>query len=541
MKTKKFQQLLTTIVLCLSCAATVHGQQKSLAEKADEAFKSTSIDVDVVGKTRDITIEKIDNDNADFAVLVGVDKTDYVENNLLNAWVKSNRDGHVYMIHFSSTGKKQMLLPNQFQKDNTIKAGEVVEFPGKGGFRYRISGPNFGRETIKVIVSDRKLTSIDLQKYTKSSESKPFEDIDNDDTLSLLDELVRSKDIVVERINQISQSQEEPVTVKPGNELQFATHQVSFTTYPQGQAPIRTSELQRFYVGIAINKYRDPKINDLAVCVNDAQALEKLMKKQCGVLEKNCVILIDEKATLENIKKLFCEILPAVAPPGSEIIFFWSSHGGRMASTRSDTSTRGYASYLVPYDGNTKNPENTMIMEGPFGQWVQSLNGRKLFFIIDACHAGGMTQRAKSFDAADNSYVAKGELTLKGLVDDMIGESKSKSESKSLNDTPEEFVDFMFGFSGFARSKALGQKDLAVLASSSYNQLSWERQEGDLSVMTYFLIEAIEKGEKGIMTHKDLKPRILQAVNQYVTRNHPNTRQTVVEQDDLTPGMVLKP
>ena len=541
MKTKRFHRLLTTVVLCLSCVATVHGQQKSLAERADETLKSTSIDVTVVGKTRDISIEKIDNDNADFAVLVEVDKANYVERDTLTARLKSSRDGYVYMIHISSTGKETMLIPNEYQKDNRIKAMQVVEYPNKDAkdddFLFRIVGPNFGRETIKVIVTDRKLESIELQKYTRA----PLKSLEDADSKSLLDELNKSKDIEIERIERQSTNRtetEEPVTVKPGNELRFATHQVSFTTHPQSQVPIRSSEVQRFYVGIAINKYRDSKINNLTVCVNDAQALAELMMKHCGVPEKSCVILIDEKATLENLKKLFCEILPAVAPPGSEIIFFWSGHGGRMASTRSDTSTKGYASYLVPHDGDTKNPENTMIMEGPFGKWVQNLNGRKLFFIIDACHAGGMTQRAKSIDVADNSYVATGEPTLKGLVDDMTGESESGS--KSLNDDPKEFVDFMFGFSGFACSKALGQKDLAVLASSSYNQLSWERQEGDLSVMTHYLIKAIEDGKRG-MTHKDIKPIIRQAVNEYVIKNHPNTRQTVVDQDELTPGMILKP
>ena len=40
--------------------------------------------------------------------------------------------------------------------------------------------------------------------------------------------------------------------------------------------------------------------------------------------------------------------------------------------------------------------------------------------------------------------------------------------------------------------KDIGQKDAAVLASSTPDQVSFERREGDMSVLTYFVIKLLE-------------------------------------------------
>ena len=504
MKTKKLY-LLSVVALGLLWGTPSHAQG-TLVDSLNAAKKTGS---------RDITIEKVDNDRADFAVLVEVDREDatYREGDLIHARVKSSRDGFLYLVHISSTGKETLLIPNEYQLDNEIKANKAVDFPAKdANFLYRISGPNFGRETIKAIVTDRKLKSVDARKFTQA----PVTVLEAKDSKSIVDELEKSKDIVIES------------RLGASGDTKFATHQVSYTTRSKNAATLPSAKPKRFAVCIGVEKFKDPRIRPLSVCVNDANAYAKLLTTYGGVDKDNCVVLTNEEVTLEIIKKIFCDILPEKAPPGSEILIFWSGHGGRMSATRAESSSTGYVEYLVPYDGRLSDPENTMLLEGPFGQWVQRLNGRKLFFVLDACHSGGMTARAKSMNNADEEKPAE-------TLAEAIGRAKSVAD-----DPEEEFIDFSFGFQSFARSKALGQNGLAVLASSSYNQLSWERDEGDLSVLTYFLIKTIIEGPRSI-THKDLKPKVREAVDRYIGKTYPNTRQTIVEQDDLTPGLLLKP
>jgi hypothetical protein len=256
-----------------------------------------------------------------------------------------------------------------------------------------------------------------------------------------------------------------------------------------------------------VSKYRAPNIRPLEAPARDAKAVGRLFVERGGVHERNCLVLTDEEVTREKVRDIFCNVLPYLTKPGDEIFIFWSGHGGRMSSTRSDRLTNPHINYLVPYDGRTDNPENTMLTEGPFGQWIQKLCGRKVYFIIDACYSGGMASRAKS------------------LEDDELNEDD---------------IAFPFLFTDFARAKSLGQTGLAVLASSTTDQISWERADGRLSVMTHFFIETIKNGPRN-MTHKDIKLPVRNAVTQYVRQHYPRAIQMVVEQDDLTPGLRLKP
>jgi hypothetical protein len=58
--------------------------------------------------------------------------------------------------------------------------------------------------------------------------------------------------------------------------------------------------------------------------------------------------------------------------------------------------------------------------------------------------------------------------------------------------------------------------------------------------MTHCFIETIKNGSRN-MTHKDIKQPVKGGVSQYSRHHRPNTKQTAVEQDDLTPGLRLKP
>ena len=480
MKTK--QTPLLIIILCLFCAATLSAHERSL-----RSHRRTS------QKTPGIVIEKIDNDKADFAVMVKLDhdNASYVENELITITVESSRSGYLYLVHISSTGEETLLIPNEFQADNLIEAKTVVHFPAEDAdFQFRVTGPNFGRETIKAFVTDRKLKSIDAKKFTKA----PVTALDENETKE--------------------------------NEIKYAIHQVGYTTRAK-DAPAVTAEPRRFAVCFGVNKYSDPSIKTLSASVNDAKLYAEMLNKYCGVAEEDCLVLTDEEVTLETVKKIFCEVLPKVVPPGSEVFLYWSGYGDRMVSTREDNSMKGFASYLAPHDGMTSDPENTMLLGGPFGQWVQNLNNCRLFFVIDACHSGGMASQAKSIDSE------KSEVSLLEIAEETTADQESIFDD-------EDFTDFSFGSQCIAQSKALGQEGLAVLASSSYDQLSWEREEGDFSVMTFCLVEAVLEGPKD-MTHKDLQSKVGDAVNEYLKASRPYVRQTVVVQDELNPGLILKP
>ena len=77
------------------------------------------------------------------------------------------------------------------------------------------------------------------------------------------------------------------------------------------------------------------------------------------------------------------------------------------------------------------------------------------------------------------------------------------------------------------RTKDIGQKECIVLASSTAKQVSFERQEHDMSVMTYFLVDAIQNST-GPATLEQLFDRIKGPVDAYVEENFGGSRQTPV-------------
>lgn len=92
----------------------------------------------------------------------------------------------------------------------------------------------------------------------------------------------------------------------------------------------------------------------------------------------------------------------------------------------------------------------------------------------------------------------------------------------------------------FSYLKDLGQKEMAIIASSSQNELSMIRKEKDLSVMTYYIVEELT-GKTGL-SEKDLFNNIKPEVQKYVKKNYPEYKhQTIEIQDDLSEPLILNP
>src|SRR5262249_12366779 len=149
-----------------------------------------------------------------------------------------------------------------------------------------------------------------------------------------------------------------------------------------------------------------------------------------------------------------------------------------------------------------------------FGRWIQALDGRKVFVILDTCYSGGQIQGA----AKSVSLVKADTIGVKGLQDD----SRAFFLGRRL-----------LGL------KDIGQKDAAGLASSRGTQVSLERKEQDMSVMTFFLVELLRNGSNALSvpdSYRYVKPRVAA----YVKEKFPGYVQTpvFVDQATTTPAML---
>ena len=124
------------------------------------------------GLTRDLSPEQIDVERvkppqSDLRVEAWTDRTDYKPGEILNLFVKTNMDAHVWVVDVGTSGKVHILFPNKFQTSNKVLAHQVVQIPGAdANWRIKVGGPP-GQELIKVIATTKADAIIDPTKLAE--------------------------------------------------------------------------------------------------------------------------------------------------------------------------------------------------------------------------------------------------------------------------------------------------------------------------------------------------------------------------------------
>lgn len=448
-------------------------------------------------RSRSVLVEEVRNDSPSFYVRVGVDHPDHVYRvgEEMRVTVSSERAGYLYLLYLDAAGKISCLFPNKYQLDNAIPAGQnVVTVPGAAApFRLRIGEP-VGQEALKAIVSLKALAELDLKQIAGGTV-----------------ELKNVKAAYVEAKNSPGDWAEHNVEIT----TKLATGVIGQGSTVQGQGTAGQNQgsqnqgsqgplgkKRRVGVFIGISNYVDPQIRSLKISHKDAQAMAEVMQRNCSL--SKAILLTNEQATRGAIEQVFRSQLPVETSPGDEVFVFWSGHGGRCAS-QDPKQKDGYAEYLVPHDGRLDDNatiKRTMLLDETFGRWMQELDGRRILVVLDTCYSAGQHDRAKAIGSP---------------VGDKV----------------------FFDFFNFRRTKDLGQRELAMLASSKANQVSFERKEGDLSAMTYFLVQRLNTG--GQVTLADAYQAVKIGVPRYVEENFPGSTQTPILIDDTTPPLFVRP
>ncbi|MFO0819462.1 MAG: caspase family protein [Pirellulales bacterium] len=424
-------------------------------------------------------VEEVQNTNQAFLVRVSVDHEDcvYREGDTLTATVRSSASGYLYLFYRTESGKVSCLFPNKYQEDNRIQANTNTVVPPTEGatFRIRIAAP-FGKEVLKAVVTKERL-KVDDDKLRKDA-STPID-------------FATVKDAVVEAVGTAP--------------AKWAEHSVTLTTIPKDGTPVAPGP-RRIGLFIGLAKYQASAIRPLPACRPDAEMMLDTMKKH-GSLDE-AYILFDEEATLKNIVDLIRTKLVANSKPGDTVFIYWSGHGGRCADDNGDEAD-GLDEFLVTYDTQTDSVETlrkTSLLDDNFGRIIQHLDGRKVVLLLDTCHSGGQATNEKGLVGLD------GVKSL-GNVDMLDGELQ--------------------------HTKDIGQKETALLVSSRASQISFVRKEGDLSVMTKFLVQVISDAS-GPVTLPQAAAQLKQLVPEYVGQRFPGATQTPELIDNTSPPLFLR-
>lgn len=396
--------------------------------------------------------------------------------------IKVERDCYVYLLYYSTADKVGCLFPNEYQKDNFVRADQVVTIPAEGdSFRFRCSPP-CGKEVLQVIGT---LTPVDVLNDQNLTQARvtPLQTSDLKDMVVELKDKKKPKDWAEARIEITTVENQTDVSQKAG---------------------------KRLGVCVGISQYKSDRIPQLQVSHQDAEKMADALKRSCQV--SDVTVLTNEKATRSAIEQAIFQDLKQKSKPGDTLFVFFSCHGGRTADTNGDEQD-GFDEYLVPYDGTLGQPD-TMILDDTFARWIQELDGRKIAVILDNCYSGGAS---------------------KGSMSKGIGASPSGTSGQ---------VDFFDG--ELRRAKDLGQVGTMVLAACQANQLAWEMPAaGQGSVLTYNIIQSLDNpaadgnGDRKLSIGEVYR-FIRTPVEEYVRKTF-SADQSPLLLDNASDGVLLKP
>ncbi len=197
---------------------------------------------------------------------------------------------------------------------------------------------------------------------------------------------------------------------------------------------------------IGVGDYVYSQFQNLPPTVRDVQAISDILTNpvRCGYLDDNIEMIIEEKATSSNIRTALQNLAQSCNVKSTVFIYF-SGHGGQASEAGA------WQTYLCPREAELDDLDGTAISGSEFSELLASIPAQKMLVILDACHAGGAAE-LKSADGA---------TTWKFGLPDIYYETLSLGSGR------------------------------VVIASSKENQFSYIRQQGDLSLFTWHLCEAL--------------------------------------------------
>ena len=103
---------------------------------------------------------------------------------------------------------------------------------------------------------------------------------------------------------------------------------------------------------VGINDYQG--ISDLRGCVNDVTNVRSVLRTYYGFTNKDIRILVDDRATRENIQYRFANMI-GNAKSGDHVVFHFSGHGSQIRDRDGDDLKDNLDELICPYDMNWDN------------------------------------------------------------------------------------------------------------------------------------------------------------------------------------------
>lgn len=136
---------------------------------------------------------------------------------------------------------------------------------------------------------------------------------------------------------------------------------------------------------IGINNYLNA--SPLGYALSDAEEVAKSLEYNFSFPKENITLLLDEKASRNEIIKNFMSFTSDTIDENSRIFVFFAGHGYTTKSRRTDVG------FLVPYDADIHDL-STLIRWDELTRNADLIPAKHILFVMDACYGGTAITRA---------------------------------------------------------------------------------------------------------------------------------------------------
>lgn len=187
--------------------------------------------------------------------------------------------------------------------------------------------------------------------------------------------------------------------------------------------------MKHHIVAIGVSKHKNQTVN-LAYAEKDAAEFFNLFKQNINNIG-HARLLVDEEATLSEIKTALGKELQERISAEDAFFFFYSGHGALINDPKAQDSA---LSFLVPYDA-THDIANTCLSVDDIKNVFASLKSKANLMFIDSCFSGSVSKNSKSYPVPNT----KGFKKLKSFTNMVMGNGSmvftaSKDDELSLED-----------------------------------------------------------------------------------------------------------
>ena len=206
------------------------------------------------------------------------------------------------------------------------------------------------------------------------------------------------------------------------------------------------SEYDRSKWGVIIGIENYKKTPPVSFAISDALAIKEAFRKILRIPKENLIEMINDEATLSEIRINLEDLLKSSVKEGDTVYFYFSGHGV--------PDVRTGEIFILPYDGDTRNPEISSYKVSTLYQILDSLKAATVFVFLDSCFSGSVRGEERMLLAEARPGILK-------VVDPV-----------------------------------LASKKLVVITAARGNQIANSSKEKTHGLFTYYFLKSLKEGKK---------------------------------------------